>query len=273
MLAEFILEDAFLALRDAVRQRRRRLQRLIGPGARGGLANALREVVDTELLVFTEQHRPLQLIFQFAQVARPWIGPVSQNGTGGGGQPQERVLGVFGELGEEVLGELANLGQALAQGGHLDDQEPVHQVGSGLTSELGGFERFDVGVAVGGRDDRALEALHHGVCDPGVGPLLEESQQTIDQMREAARDVSDEAERASRETETSFELRTRDRYRKLLNKIDQALKRIDDESYGFCDETGEPIGLERLEARPIATLSIEAQERREQLERQYSDRG
>lgn len=103
--------------------------------------------------------------------------------------------------------------------------------------------------------------------------LLDESQQTIDQMRDAARDVSDEAERASRETEISFELRTRDRYRKLLAKIDQALKRIDDESYGYCDETGEPIGLDRLEARPIATLSIEAQERREQLERQYSDRG
>jgi DnaK suppressor protein len=103
--------------------------------------------------------------------------------------------------------------------------------------------------------------------------LLEESQQTIDQMRDAARDVSDEAERASRETEISFELRTRDRYRKLLTKIDQALRRIEDESYGYCDETGEPIGLDRLEARPIATLSIEAQERREQLERQYSDRG
>ncbi len=103
--------------------------------------------------------------------------------------------------------------------------------------------------------------------------LLDESQQTIDQMRDAARDVSDEAERASRETEISFELRTRDRYRKLLAKIDQALKRIDDETYGYCDETGEPIGLERLEARPIATLSIEAQERREQLERQFSDRG
>ncbi len=103
--------------------------------------------------------------------------------------------------------------------------------------------------------------------------LLDESQQTIDHMREAARDVSDEAERASRETEISFELRTRDRYRKLLNKIEQALKRVDDETYGYCDETGEPIGLDRLEARPIATLSIEAQERREQLERQYSDRG
>ena len=102
--------------------------------------------------------------------------------------------------------------------------------------------------------------------------LLEESQQTIDQMRDAARDVSDDAERASREAEITFELRTRDRYRKLLSKIDQALKRIEDESYGFCDETGEPIGLDRLEARPIATLTIEAQERREQLERQYGDR-
>ena len=102
--------------------------------------------------------------------------------------------------------------------------------------------------------------------------LLEESQNTIDEMRNAARDVSDEAERASREAEISFELRTRDRYRKLLSKIDQALNRIEDGSYGYCEETGEPIGLERLEARPVATLSIEAQQRRERLERQYSDR-
>ena len=103
--------------------------------------------------------------------------------------------------------------------------------------------------------------------------LLDESQQTIDQIRDTARDVTDEAERASRETQVSFELRTRERYRKLLTKIEGALRRIDDETYGFCDETGEPIGLARLEARPIATLSIEAQERREQMERQYSDRG
>ena len=101
--------------------------------------------------------------------------------------------------------------------------------------------------------------------------LLEESQETIDNMREAARDVSDEAERASRETEITFELRTRDRYRKLLRKIDQALERIEDGSYGFCEETGEPIGIERLEARPIATLSIEAQERRERMEQQYGE--
>jgi len=103
--------------------------------------------------------------------------------------------------------------------------------------------------------------------------LLEESQQTLDQMRDAARDVSDEAERASREAEITFELRTRDRYRKLLAKITEALKRIDAESYGFCEDTGEPIGLERLEARPIATLSVEAQSRREQLERRYVERG
>ena len=84
--------------------------------------------------------------------------------------------------------------------------------------------------------------------------------------------MSDDAERASRETEISFELRTRDRYRKLLSKIGEALRRIDDESYGFCDETGEPIGIERLEARPIATLCLEAQERRERLEHNYTDR-
>ncbi len=99
--------------------------------------------------------------------------------------------------------------------------------------------------------------------------LLEESQQTIEQMREAAREVSDDAERASRETEITFELRTRDRYRKLLAKIDHALQRIEDESYGYCDETGEPIGLDRLEARPIATLCLEAQQRRERKERRF----
>ena len=103
--------------------------------------------------------------------------------------------------------------------------------------------------------------------------LLEESQQTLDQMREAACDVSDDAERASRETEISFELRARDRHRNLLLKIDQALRRIEDESYGYCDETGEPIGLDRLEARPIATLCLEAQQRRELKERRYGERG
>lgn len=101
--------------------------------------------------------------------------------------------------------------------------------------------------------------------------LVEESQQTLDQMRDSQNEGGDDAERASRETEINFELRTRDRYRKLLKKIAEALERIEDGSYGFCEETGEPIGIGRLEARPIATLSVEAQERREKLERQYGD--
>ncbi len=101
--------------------------------------------------------------------------------------------------------------------------------------------------------------------------LYEEAQATLDTMRDAPSDVADEADRASRESDTSFELRTRDRYRKLQAKIDAALKRIEDGSYGYCDETGDEIGLARLEARPIATLTVEAQERRERLQAQQAD--
>lgn len=101
--------------------------------------------------------------------------------------------------------------------------------------------------------------------------LVEESQQTIKQLREETREVSDEADRASWESETSLELRTRDRYRKLIGKIDAALRRIEEGSYGYCEETGEEIGLRRLEARPIATLTVEAQERRERAERQQGE--
>lgn len=101
--------------------------------------------------------------------------------------------------------------------------------------------------------------------------LVDESQETINNLRDEVRDVGDEAERATRETENSLELRTRDRYRKLINKIDQALSRIDDGSYGYCEETGEEIGLARLEARPIATLCLDAQERWEHRQRQMGD--
>ncbi len=101
--------------------------------------------------------------------------------------------------------------------------------------------------------------------------LIDESQETINNLRGEVRDVGDEAERASRETENSLELRTRDRYRKLLGKIDQALSRIDDGSYGYCEETGEEIGLARLEARPIATLCLDAQERWELKQKQMRD--
>lgn len=101
--------------------------------------------------------------------------------------------------------------------------------------------------------------------------LVEESRQTIDNLRDEVRDVGDDAERATRETENSLELRTRDRYRKLIAKIDKALRRIEDGSYGYCEETDEEIGIDRLDARPIATLSLDAQERREHLRKQMGD--
>ncbi|MEO5558600.1 MAG: RNA polymerase-binding protein DksA [Dokdonella sp.] len=101
--------------------------------------------------------------------------------------------------------------------------------------------------------------------------LVEESRQTIESLRDEVRDVGDEAERATRETENSLELRTRDRYRKLIAKIDKALKRIEEGRYGFCEETDEEIGIDRLEARPIATLSLDAQERWEHRQKQMGD--
>jgi DnaK suppressor protein len=98
--------------------------------------------------------------------------------------------------------------------------------------------------------------------------LMAESDETLRQLRDQThQEVGDEIDRATRESTQALELRTRDRCRKLLRKIDAALARIDDGSYGYCEETGEPIGLARLEARPVATLSLEAQERRELRER------
>ncbi len=101
--------------------------------------------------------------------------------------------------------------------------------------------------------------------------LVEESRETISNLQSEVRDVGDEAERATRETENSLELRTRDRYRKLINKINKTLARIDDGEYGYCEETGEEIGLQRLEARPIATLCLDAQERWEIRQKQLGD--
>jgi DnaK suppressor protein len=102
--------------------------------------------------------------------------------------------------------------------------------------------------------------------------LMEEVDRTVSHMKDEAANFPDPNDRATQEEEFSLELRTRDRERKLIRKIDEALKRIEDGSYGYCLETGEEIGVKRLEARPVATLSIEAQERRERRERQYGDR-
>ena len=102
--------------------------------------------------------------------------------------------------------------------------------------------------------------------------LMKEVDRTVHHMQDEASNFPDPNDRATQESEFGLELRTRDRERKLLKKIASAMQRIDDRSYGFCEETGEEIGLERLEARPVATLSVEAQERRELAERQFSDR-
>jgi DnaK suppressor protein len=101
--------------------------------------------------------------------------------------------------------------------------------------------------------------------------LLQESSATLQHLQEESSNAPDIADRASMEAERSVELRTRDRARKLINKIDEALSRLDDGSYGYCIETEEPIGIGRLDARPIATLSLEAQERHERMERTYRD--
>ncbi len=103
------------------------------------------------------------------------------------------------------------------------------------------------------------------------GDLLVESKETLKHLQEENFHEADLHDRAVVEIETSVELRTRDRYRKLIEKIDSALTRIDNKDYGFCEETGEEIGIKRLEARPIATLAIEAQERHESYERQHSE--
>ncbi len=101
--------------------------------------------------------------------------------------------------------------------------------------------------------------------------ILREAKHTLESLQSESEALPDIADRASTETDRSIELRTRDRQRKLIAKIDAALKRIDDGEYGYCEETGEPISLRRLEARPIATLSIEAQERHERREKVFRD--
>ncbi len=101
--------------------------------------------------------------------------------------------------------------------------------------------------------------------------ILKEAKETLQHLQEENQNHPDLADRASSETDRSIELRARDRQRKLISKIDEALARIEDGTYGYCEETGEPISLRRLEARPIATLSVEAQERHERREKVYRD--
>ncbi|MGB2200651.1 MAG: RNA polymerase-binding protein DksA, partial [Pseudooceanicola atlanticus] len=101
--------------------------------------------------------------------------------------------------------------------------------------------------------------------------ILSESRDTVEGLQENTRNIPDVADRASEETDRALELRTRDRQRKLVSKIDSALRRIDEGEYGYCEVTGEPISLKRLDARPIATMSLEAQERHERREKVHRD--
>ena len=101
--------------------------------------------------------------------------------------------------------------------------------------------------------------------------ILEDSRDTVAGMKDTTRNIPDIADRASEETDRALELRTRDRQRKLVSKIDAALRRIEDGEYGYCEITGEPISLKRLDARPIATMSLEAQERHERREKVHRD--
>lgn len=119
-------------------------------------------------------------------------------------------------------------------------------------------------------NDRQLEYFRRKLLN-WRADLLADSRDTISGMKDQTRNIPDIADRASEETDRALELRTRDRQRKLVSKIDAALRRIEDGEYGYCEITGEPISLKRLDARPIATMSLEAQERHERREKVHRD--
>jgi DnaK suppressor protein len=141
-------------------------------------------------------------------------------------------------------------------------------------SLLAGPRNVQPYIAKRGELYMSKEQLEHfrSILDSWKQDLMEEVDRTVSHMKDEAANFPDPNDRATQEEEFSLELRTRDRERKLIRMIDDALTRIEDGSYGYCLETGEEIGIKRLEARPVATLSIEAQERRERRERQYGDR-
>jgi DnaK suppressor protein len=148
------------------------------------------------------------------------------------------------------------------------------EAGEVRTSLLAGPRNVKPYVARKDEEYMSKEQLDHFRRILGIWKqdLMQEVDRTMLHMKDEAANFPDPNDRATQESEFSLELRTRDRERKLIRKIDEALKRIEDGSYGYCLETGEPIGVKRLEARPVATLSVEAQERRERREKQFGDR-
>jgi DnaK suppressor protein len=140
--------------------------------------------------------------------------------------------------------------------------------GNGMVSELDGSYRPSDKEPF--MNERQREYFRKKLLD-WKEEILKEAKETLQHLQDENQNHPDLADRASSETDRAIELRARDRQRKLIAKIDEALARIDDGTYGYCEETGEPIALKRLEARPIATLTIEAQERHERRERVYKD--
>jgi len=148
---------------------------------------------------------------------------------------------------------------------------PAKPRGDVLTGPIHGIAPYKPKRGEEYMSDEQLEHFRN-ILNAWKRELMFEVDRTVHHMQDEAANFPDPNDRATQESEFGLELRTRDRERKLLRKIDSALARIDDGSYGFCDETGEEIGLKRLEARPVATLCLEAQERRELAERQFRDR-
>ena len=136
-------------------------------------------------------------------------------------------------------------------------------------------ERIDLGSYVPSEEEAFMSdkqrAYFRAKLNGWRNEILHEARETLGNLQEDSANHPDIADRASSETDRAIELRARDRQRKLISKIDAALRRIDEGTYGYCEETGEPISLKRLDARPIATLSIEAQERHERREKVYRD--
>jgi DnaK suppressor protein len=159
-----------------------------------------------------------------------------------------------------------------SQAAHSTDSDEYDPVEPG--SLLAGPRNVQPYIAKRGEQYMSKEQLEHfrQILTGWKRDLMEEVDRTVSHMKDEAANFPDPNDRATQEEEFSLELRTRDRERKLIRKIDEALKRTEDGSYGYCLETGEEIGIKRLEARPVATLTIEAQERRERRERQYGDR-
>jgi DnaK suppressor protein len=156
----------------------------------------------------------------------------------------------------------------------LQNDEDGDAEGSASASLLAGPRNVKPYIARRGEQYMNKEQLEHfaRILQNWKRDLMVEVDRTVLHMKDEAANFPDPNDRATQEEEFSLELRTRDRERKLIRKIDEALKRIEDGSYGYCLETGEEIGIKRLEARPVATLSVEAQERRERREKQYGDR-